>query len=384
MRIATVKLLSPVDGSSATCDSYNSTMLLTLTTTHNPATDLGHLLHKNPAKLHSFELSFGKAHVFYPEATTERCTAALLLDVDPVGLVRGKRGQHEGGTLDQYVNDRPYVLSSFLSVAMGRAFGTAMSGRSKGRQELADLPIPLTANLTVVACRAGEGLIRELFEPLGYSVVAQQHPLDEKFPEWNVSFVDTSFGNEVLATASLGAGAAGTGWLISQTPATGSNPLSEVTEDFNGDGIPDLAVIWSSSQYGGPFSVTILFAKGDGTFTTGPTVQPAAVQSYPTMTGGDFNGDGKPDLAILSYNGSTTSYITVLLGNGDGTFAAPLTGQVYNQGSVGGDVILGTLAAADFNGDGKSDLAVVGDYVSSGGVTILLGNGDGTFTAAVY
>ena len=146
--------------------------------------DLGYLLHKNPTKLHSFELSFGKAHVFYPEATAEKCTAALLLDVDPVGLVRGKRGMREGGTLDQYVNDRPYVLSSFLSVAMGRAFGTAMSGRSKGRQELADLPIPLTANLAVVACRAGEGLIRELFEPLGYSVVAQQHPLDEKFPEW--------------------------------------------------------------------------------------------------------------------------------------------------------------------------------------------------------
>src|SRR6202051_193981 len=132
-------------------------MLLTLTTTHNPATDLGYLLHKNPAKLHSFELSFGKAHVFYPEATSERCTAALLLDVDPVGLVRGKRGQHEGGTLDQYVNDRPYVLSSFLSVAMGRAFGTAMSGRSKGRQDLADQVMPLTATLTVVACRAGGG-----------------------------------------------------------------------------------------------------------------------------------------------------------------------------------------------------------------------------------
>jgi 3' terminal RNA ribose 2'-O-methyltransferase Hen1 len=145
---------------------------------------LGYLLHKNPAKLHSFELSFGKAHVFYPEATSERCTAALLLDVDPIGLVRGKRGQHEGGTLDQYVNDGPYVLSSFLSVAMGRAFGTAMSGRSKGRQELADRAIPLTANLTVVACRAGEGLIRELFEPLGYSVTAEHHPLDEKFPEW--------------------------------------------------------------------------------------------------------------------------------------------------------------------------------------------------------
>src|SRR5499433_3841598 len=131
-------------------------MLLTITTTHQPATDLGFLLHKNPSKVHSFELSFGKAHLFYPEATPERCTAALLLDVDPVGLVRGKRGHHEGGTLDQYVNDRPYVLSSFLSVALGRALGTAMTGRSKGRQELAERPIPLTATLAVVSCRSGE------------------------------------------------------------------------------------------------------------------------------------------------------------------------------------------------------------------------------------
>lgn len=159
-------------------------MLLTISSTHQPATDLGYLLHKNPARLHSLELSFGKAHVFYPEASEERCTAALLLDVDPVGLVRGKRGQHEGGTLDQYVNDRPYVLSSFLSVALGRAFGTAMSGRSKGRQELADQTIPLTAKLAVVACRAGEGLIRQLFEPLGYGVVCEHYPLDKKFPEW--------------------------------------------------------------------------------------------------------------------------------------------------------------------------------------------------------
>ena len=159
-------------------------MLLTISSTHRPATDLGYLLHKNPARLHSLELSFGKAHVFYPEASEERCTAALLLDVDPVGLVRGKRGQHEGGTMDQYVNDRPYVLSSFLSVAMGRAFGTAMSGRSKGRQELADHAIPLTAKLAVVACRGGEELIRDLFEPLGYSVACEHYPLDEKFPKW--------------------------------------------------------------------------------------------------------------------------------------------------------------------------------------------------------
>jgi 3' terminal RNA ribose 2'-O-methyltransferase Hen1 len=159
-------------------------MLLTITTTHRPATDLGYLLHKNPTKLHTFDLSFGKAHVFYPVATSEICTVAFLLDVDPVGLVRGKHGQNEGGTLDQYVNDRPYVLSSFMSVAMGRAFGTAMTGRSKGRQELADQKIPLTATLAVVACRGGERVLQELFEPLGYKVSAEHHSLDEKFPEW--------------------------------------------------------------------------------------------------------------------------------------------------------------------------------------------------------
>jgi 3' terminal RNA ribose 2'-O-methyltransferase Hen1 len=159
-------------------------MLLTITTTHRPATDLGYLLHKNPAKVHSFELSFGKAHLFYPESTEDRCTAALLLDVDPVGLVRGKGQRGEGATLDQYVNDRPYVLSSFTSVAIGRALGTAMTGRSKGRQELAERKIPLTATLHVIACRGGDGLLRELFEPLGYRVRAERHPLDENFPEW--------------------------------------------------------------------------------------------------------------------------------------------------------------------------------------------------------
>jgi len=159
-------------------------MLLTITTTHRSAADLGYLLHKNPTKLHSFELSFGKAHVFYPEATAERWTAALLLDVDAVGLVRGKPGPREGRTLDQYVNDRPYVLSSLLSVAMSRAFGTAMGGRSKNRPELTNQPIPLTARLSVVACRGGEELLRELFEPLGYTVAAEHHALDEQFPEW--------------------------------------------------------------------------------------------------------------------------------------------------------------------------------------------------------
>ncbi len=164
-------------------------MLLTITTTHEPATDLGYLLHKNPARLHSFELSFGQAHVFFPEATRERCTAALVLDVDPVGLVRNRRGPSgEGGTLDQYVNDRPYVASSFLSVAISRVLASALGGRSKGRPELAQTPIPLQAKISVLACRGGEVLLRRLFEPLGYEVSAKRHPLDqEAFPEWGES-----------------------------------------------------------------------------------------------------------------------------------------------------------------------------------------------------
>jgi 3' terminal RNA ribose 2'-O-methyltransferase Hen1 len=163
-------------------------VLLTITTHHQPATDLGYLLHKNPARLQSFELSFGHAHVFYPEATNERCTAALLLDVDPVGLVRNRRGPAgEGGSLDRYVNDRPYVASSFLSVAIAQVFASALGGRSKGRQELAETPIPLTAKISVLQCRGGEELIKKLFEPLGYQLLIQQHVLDEKFPEWGES-----------------------------------------------------------------------------------------------------------------------------------------------------------------------------------------------------
>ncbi len=163
-------------------------MLLTITTTHQPATDLGYLLHKNPTRLHSFALSFGEAHVFYPEATAERCMAALLLDVDPVGLVRNRRGPAgEGGTLEQYVNDRPYVASSFLSVAISRVLGSALGGRSKSKPELAATPIPLRAKISVLPCRGGERFLRRLFEPLGYDVVATRHPLDEQFPEWGES-----------------------------------------------------------------------------------------------------------------------------------------------------------------------------------------------------
>src|SRR5436189_1997602 len=163
-------------------------MLLTITNSKPPATYLGCLLHKNPSRVQSFELSFGKAHVFYPEATENRCTAALLLDVDPVGLVRTRRGPAgEGGMLDQYVNDRPYVASSFMSVAIARVFTSALAGSSKGKPEIVKMPLPLIAKLAVLPCRGGEEFLRRLFEPLGYAVTAHRHTLDEQFPEWGAS-----------------------------------------------------------------------------------------------------------------------------------------------------------------------------------------------------
>lgn len=162
-------------------------MLLTISTTHQPATDLGYLLHKNPARLQTEELSFGKAYVFYPDASSDICTAALLIEIDPVALVRGRGPAGEGGQLEQYVNDRPYAANSFLSVALGRIFSTAMSGRSKDRQELAETAIPLIAHLPVIAARGGEDLVKRLFEPLGYSVEMQGSQLDDKFPEWGAS-----------------------------------------------------------------------------------------------------------------------------------------------------------------------------------------------------
>lgn len=148
-------------------------MLLTLTTTHRPATDLGFLLRKHPGRHQSVDLGFGAAHVLYPEANEERCTAALILDIDPIALVRGrgqKTGGAEGGLLTQYVNDRPYAASSFLSVAMGRVFGSAMAGRSEARDDLAARAIPLAARIVPLACRGGLDLATKLFEPLGYSL----------------------------------------------------------------------------------------------------------------------------------------------------------------------------------------------------------------------
>ena len=164
-------------------------MLLTISTTHVPATDLGFLLHKHPGRAHTMDLPFGTATVVYPEAGDDLCTAALVVDVDPVALVRDRTSGPRGndGSLEQYVNDRPYAASSFLSVAIGKCFGTAMNGRCKERPELAATALPLEAELPVVPCRGGEPLLRRLLEPLGYNVTIRSLPLDARFPEWGDS-----------------------------------------------------------------------------------------------------------------------------------------------------------------------------------------------------
>lgn len=161
-------------------------MLLTITATHRPAGELGFLLHKHPERFQSFELSFGQSHVFYPTVSEDCCTACLLLDVDPVGMVRSKN-VNQNFLLAQYVNDRPYAASSFLSVAISQVFGSALAGRCDARPGLADTLLPLTARIDVLPVRGGEQVLTRMFEPLGYEVSATRATLDEQFPEWGDS-----------------------------------------------------------------------------------------------------------------------------------------------------------------------------------------------------
>lgn len=163
-------------------------MLLTLSTTHRPATDLGFLLHKNPARAQQVEVSTGTAHVFYPEAGPERCTVALLLDVDPVALVRTARTSgDDAGPLAQYVNDRPYAASSLLAVALGKVFASARRGVSRERPDLVDAALPLEVHVPALSCRGGPSMAHRFFAPLGWTVQARAVPLDEQHPEWGDS-----------------------------------------------------------------------------------------------------------------------------------------------------------------------------------------------------
>jgi 3' terminal RNA ribose 2'-O-methyltransferase Hen1 len=164
-------------------------MILNISTTHFPATDLGYLLHKHPDKFQTLELSVGKAHIFYPEKSNERTSISLLLDIDSIDMVRSARNiKNDGFAFGHYLNDRPYVASSFMSVAIVKAFSSAINGKCKDKPELVDVKLPFEVTIAVIpAPKGGEFLIRKFFEPLGYNVELTRHKLDEKFPEWGES-----------------------------------------------------------------------------------------------------------------------------------------------------------------------------------------------------
>lgn len=169
-------------------------MLLTLTSTAPNASDLGYLLHKHPDRVQSLDLPVGQAHVFYPEASDERCTVALLLEVDPIGLVRGKRFAGDAFALSQYVNDRPYAASSMLAVALGRVFNTALKGRCTARPDLEGLALPLVVHLPALPTGGDPGLVERLFGPLGWQVETTMAPLDPEVPQWGESpYADVTF-----------------------------------------------------------------------------------------------------------------------------------------------------------------------------------------------
>ena len=180
-------------------------MLLTITTTHIPATDLGFLLHKHPDKFQSVDLSIGKAHIFYPVNSEKKSTIALLLDIDPIDMVRGSRNfSGKEFTLGQYVNDRPYVASSFMSVALSKAFSTAMNGKCAKKPELVATKMPFILKIAVLPVpHGGEILIRKLFEPLGYKVKLKRHILDNKFKDWGESKYFTVELSNTITTKEL-------------------------------------------------------------------------------------------------------------------------------------------------------------------------------------
>jgi len=177
-------------------------MLVSLTSTTPDARDLGFLLHKHPDRVRSVDLGFGRAHVFYPVASAERCTAALFVEVDPIRLTRRQKGG-PAQNLEPYVNDRPYAASSLLSVALGRLFGSALAGNCETRPELIERSLALEIDLPVLPVRGGEDVLRRLFEPLGYAVTCEPLPLDERFPDWGDSRYLTAklAGHQTVRTA---------------------------------------------------------------------------------------------------------------------------------------------------------------------------------------
>jgi hypothetical protein len=207
-----------------------------------------------------------------------------------------------------------------------------------------------------------------------YSLTATVGGPGATLPTGTVSFLDSTYGNAVLGTATLKANAAGLSWVQLPTPATGYYAHSEVAADFNGDGIPDLAILSDNG-------VVILLGNGDGNFTQAaksPLAIGASDSDNTSIAVGDFNSDGIADLIVTntawSSSGSVGTAI-VLLGNGNGTFTASAKSPfATGKGAA-------FAAVADFNGDGNADLAVLNGN-GANTLTILLGNGTGGFSTS--
>ena len=222
-----------------------------------------------------------------------------------------------------------------------------------------------TSTLTVTGTYPTITSIASSGTPGDYSLTATVLGNGHVSPTGTVSFLDTSNSNQVLAAATLTPGTAGLNLIPSTLPEF--SPTSVAVGDFNGDGIPDLAI----SEFG----IDIDLGNGDGTFQA-RVLAPGLLPYIEFIAVGDFNGDGKLDLAVAYCNDTfpTTQpgAVEILLGNGDGTFnlaaVSPATGNTPTA-----------IATGDLNGDGNLDLAISNG--SSNTVTILLGNGNGTFTA---
>lgn len=179
-------------------------MLLTVTATRSEAlpdaSDLGYLLHKHPDCVQHVDVFGGRATVLYPETSPERCTAALLLEVDPIALVKGRQ-RNQGFALAQYVNDRPYAATSLLSVALGKVFRTALNGQCRSHPDLVEQALDL--EIHVPALPGGADTIRALLEPLDWTVEATPVVLDPDVPAWGDStYCDVRLtGTHRLATA---------------------------------------------------------------------------------------------------------------------------------------------------------------------------------------
>jgi trimeric autotransporter adhesin len=221
--------------------------------------------------------------------------------------------------------------------------------------------------LTVTGLYPTNTSISSSGNPGNYTLTATVSTAGSLSPSETVSFLDTTNANHSLGTAELGAQTAGLSFVNSSKPATGSSPRGAAVGDFNNDGIPDLAI--PNGTFSAP--ITILLGKGDGTFTSS-SLSTGTSDAFCRIVGGDFNGDGNQDLAAQDCGGVYND-VLVFLGHGDGTFTAVPPGT-----SVGFDPAW--TAVGDFNGDGKLDLAVVTSF--SPYMTTLLGNGDGTFTPA--